>query len=524
MSDLLDLTTALDPPAPTDPLLPEEDKSAQELYDEYGKVESTYKPPVTPTATTPTTTAPAETPTTTTTTTPVTWRSAADAAWKALIDSHPAYIAPDAPTFQESDMPRFLDMLSYRLTEGVNMSEYDTYNKVMNKYNTIGLFGRDPVAQGIIDGILKEKTVNTPPPAPVTPERKTLTVTGPNGSTKIVGYYYQNADGTITKEGDFANELDQMDAAAVKGQNLPTFEDFIKRVNSDSDPTNDINLSGYNDAGLQQLINQLVGGGQLRQNAADEYKAKQAGFNNVEEYNAYLQSQRGQLDKGIGGQTGMSAEEKQSRTLLSKLGINEATRLMRMNLDSVASSGASFANYMMKSDAAINNIRDMQLKSEVELANEDFARKSAEYAALDSRNKTLLESGRMSMEQYFQQDQAAKASALQGYATQISGAIANNQMAINRYQQELATVEMSIQNTYAAVQASLGVQAGVIQIADAAFKQDLADYLVTLQERQLQLQQNAIDAQNSANQWAGISTMFGALSSVLKFLMPVPKP
>ncbi len=176
--------------------------------------------------------------------------------------------------------------------------------------------------------------------------------------------------------------------------------------------------------GLSGLISEIRG---YQPGGADQtaYVEKTLGLE-PGSYGSTLGGMNQQLGGGIGGMQGLSAEEQSTFQRQAQQQIDSMREESRQIVGALAGSGRSIAAFDAMEGIA-GQIADFGLQSQVELINNNWARKQLEYQALKDQRDFLVQSGMQGAEQYTQQLQSAWNTAITGYAQEISTLANENQ-------------------------------------------------------------------------------------------------
>lgn len=126
-----------------------------------------------------------------------------------------------------------------------------------------------------------------------------------------------------------------------------------------------------------------------------------------------------QLAGGISGVEGMSGEEKTLYQRQIQQQIDSTRKENREIMGALSGAGRSIAAYDAMETAA-SQIADFTIQSQLELINNDWAKKQLEYQALKDQRDMIVQSGMQGSEQYEQQLNQMWETTMTGYATQIT--------------------------------------------------------------------------------------------------------
>lgn len=270
-------------------------------------------------------------------------------------------------------------------------------------------------------------------------------------------------------------------------------------------------------AGMSDLIQRLQSG-EIPQEVLDEaiaFAGQSLGYGSGEEYTQDIASRRAGIDAG--GQ-GLSLEERANLEQQSRLGINRQEELSSRALESIRAGGQSAAKYFMMADEQIANITNQRIQSEIMIANEDFSRRQADIQVKQKQLDTLLSSGQITQQQYISAYQNNQALALQGYASQISTMLQQNQEVFQRYSTDQQAVAANLQNMYAGLQASMGLDQFALAEAENMYYNEIAPFMIQLdiftQDQMLAMQNKAMDIQKEANVMGLVGDIIGGIGTI----------
>lgn len=132
-----------------------------------------------------------------------------------------------------------------------------------------------------------------------------------------------------------------------------------------------------------------------------------------------LQDLNQQLQGGISGVQGMSNQEKTLYQRQIQQQIDSTRQENREIMGALSGAGRSIAAYDAMETAA-SQIADFTIQSQLELINNDWAKKQLEYQALKDQRDMIVQSGMQGSEQYEQQLNQMWNQTMTGYAQQIS--------------------------------------------------------------------------------------------------------
>ncbi len=263
--------------------------------------------------------------------------------------------------------------------------------------------------------------------------------------------------------------------------------------------------------GITSLISQLQNPNlpaQDRQAAIDTL-AKERGYATGEEYNTAMNQRATELNQGVSGQQGMTEEEKLAFQRVAAGQQQDLEATQRRQLDSILSgqTGNSTARALMQANENIKTIRDAQLQSTVSLMNMDYARKLDEFDRKAQLYKDAMDRGEITIQNFMDAYKNNRLSALQGFASQVSTIMSQNQQYLNMYTSDLDKVRTNAQIVYQSVSTELGIDEAAQQQIKDAFDKYAAEE--GLKEAQAQRQQ----AQNQGF-WSVIGGLLTAIGLI----------
>jgi hypothetical protein len=270
-------------------------------------------------------------------------------------------------------------------------------------------------------------------------------------------------------------------------------------------------------AGMSDIIRQFQEG-TIPQEVIDAmigFTGQTLGYGSGEELTGDIARRREELSSGISGQQGLTPELEENLRLQSRESLRQAETFAQRALEGIRASGQSTARYFMMADEHISNITNLRLQSELMIANEDWERKNAEFQVKDAQLNALVASGQISNQQYLEAYQNNRAMALQGYAKQVDNILQQNQEVFQMYSADQQAVAATLQNMYAGLQASMGLDQFALAEAETMYMNQIMPFLIQLdiltQEEMAEMQQRALDIQQQANVMGFIG---GIISSI----------
>lgn len=160
-------------------------------------------------------------------------------------------------------------------------------------------------------------------------------------------------------------------------------------------------------------------------------------------YGSTLQGMNQGLAGGIAGMQGMGQEEKSLYQRQIQNQIDATRKENRDIMGALAGAGRSIAAYDAMETAA-GQIADFTIQSQLELINNDWAKKQLEYQALKDQRDFLVQGGMAGAEQFTQQLNEMWGQSMQGYAQQISTLSQENQQYMQQFEQHAEAVYKSM--------------------------------------------------------------------------------
>lgn len=228
---------------------------------------------------------------------------------------------------------------------------------------------------------------------------------------------------------------------------------------------------------------------------AADFAAQNLGFESGAELQASIQGMLAELEGGIGGQEGFSAEERGlNERFINNLVSGMAVQAQR-DVDAMLGETGSTMRAFQTADATRRQIVDVQVQYQLGVAQADFMRKEPEFTALNDRYKLMVEQRLVSQAEYLTQVNQARAVQLQGYAIQIDAILKNNQQLTQVYSADLEALRTHAQITYDAVNLEMGLTQETMQATADAFDQYLSPLYA-----QLEAEITALDAMMARGQ------------------------
>ncbi|HET6455432.1 MAG TPA: hypothetical protein VFI02_13595, partial [Armatimonadota bacterium] len=254
---------------------------------------------------------------------------------------------------------------------------------------------------------------------------------------------------------------------------------------------------------IGRLLGTLEQGPDQWMSEADEYAARMAGFDNVEDYRAYMQSKM----PGSAEDYRAQAYTDEERAALAKQG-RMATSAMRdeqmKQFEAMTGATGSWVRGMTEYDEYNQQIADTRLQRDLAIMGEEFARAMQMQESDAQQYNAMVSAGQMSVGDYLNRRQAGITQALDGfyqqaelklqeYGTQIEGVLRQAEMI-----QKTALLEM-------------GIDSHIIDYMSEQFELAMAPFYAELEALGIQL---AEDSQNADNIMGGLG-IFGMILGLI---------
>lgn len=206
-------------------------------------------------------------------------------------------------------------------------------------------------------------------------------------------------------------------------------------------------------AGMTALRQQMEAGfteGDMAE--ADIFAAQEYGFDSVGDYKDTLTELFNSVNQGIGAQQGFSTEELATRQAYQASERERQEALAAQMLDAVAANGNSTSRYLMQADEFMRQIRNSDLQYQVQLADEGYNRKVAEWQGKQAQLESMVSSGQMSRKNYLDAITQNRAQALEAYATQIATVTQEREFALSEWSRKADILDRMVQTNQIAQQ------------------------------------------------------------------------
>ena len=225
-------------------------------------------------------------------------------------------------------------------------------------------------------------------------------------------------------------------------------------------------------SGMQGLIDRLQAGPTAEdQNEALAFAARQAGFDNVEEYQNWMQGMR---PRDISEYQGLSEEERAQLEKQKRFALREQNESMRLAVEATMGATGSWTRGMAQADAMAQDIANTALKYDVEIANQDFARKMAQQETQTAAYFQAYQTGSMSATQFLQTKWSGIQSALGGYYQQAN-------LMLQEYGAEVQTIAAQAEMIRDTALMEVGIDSQIYEQMNQEFEMAMAPYYVELE-------------------------------------------
>jgi len=154
--------------------------------------------------------------------------------------------------------------------------------------------------------------------------------------------------------------------------------------------------------------------------AAEDWFARLAGFENRNQYIGSQQDMMRSLMQGIGGQQGLTEQERNMMQHSVNRNVGEQQKMMQRQIDAIMGTTGSTMQAIAMADEARQQISNTRLQGEMAIMLEDFARKQQNFENKKQIWGTLLEQGRITQQTFIDSIRQDKALQLQGLAVQAA--------------------------------------------------------------------------------------------------------
>lgn len=306
-----------------------------------------------------------------------------------------------------------------------------------------------------------------------------------------------DSEGNLVK--DYSEYYSQI--ADAQATNIPSLDEYMQdKGYSFNEPMATDEFGNYINPTMQN-IDQLTedfrsGPSEAELAESDAYAARQLGMT-VEEYQARMDDLSVAMEGGISEMEGMSEEERELRERANRNDLREMEIRAERQIENIQANTGSASRSLAAADEAMRSINDAQIQQQVALADETFRRQTMEYEAQQQQWQQMVKSGQMARSEYLQLVQNSKAQAFKGYALQIDTMFQQNQDYLQRYQSDLKSVAMALDNTYKAINAEMGVDTAMMDYVEQQYNREIAPLLneidLNLQQQELQAAQDAAE-------------------------------
>lgn len=213
------------------------------------------------------------------------------------------------------------------------------------------------------------------------------------------------------------------------------------------------------------------------------------------------------LSRGIAGQEGLGEE----RMIQERLAAQEVRRLRddyRMLVESLASQGRD-TEAMLAADEALRAIGNVQLQRQAQIAEMDWARKEAEYAALDNRYRYMVQIGQMSATEYVQRQREHAGLQVTLYAQQLAQLEQANRQYLIEHSQDLMALKAHADLMYNNITATMQLDEAVLDNMQNYYDMMMAPLTMELQQQAVALEREALDMQERQNMWNNTLALIG---------------
>jgi hypothetical protein len=205
-------------------------------------------------------------------------------------------------------------------------------------------------------------------------------------------------------------------------------------------------------------------------------------------YTDYLGNMLGQLEGGVGGQSGLTDAEKAAYTQQIEGQIRSTREDTMQVIEALGAEGRTGAAYRAM-DELSSTIGDLRVQSQVKLLENDMARKQMEYNALAQRYDIISGRGGELATNYQNLLRQNRVDAIQGYASQITVLAQENQQFLDKFSQHANTM-------YQQIMTEMGYESFLTEQQQAAYDLYMQPYLDALNEWYMRKQ---VDIAEDAN-------------------------
>lgn len=262
---------------------------------------------------------------------------------------------------------------------------------------------------------------------------------------------------------------DFSDQKAKAGELMETIGGFDSLVAPDwNDYSAD--YQGYKQ-GFNENLNALNNPAQRQQDIADsrQYSAEMLGYDDWTGYQDDVSNMRGQLNAGIGGMEGYTADEEQKFKEFQQRQMNDMRDDLAKQADAVMASTGSTMNYLMAADEARKQISNEQLRGELSFMQQDFERKAMQFEAMKDQLWQQVQAGVMTTEQFLDNVREDRMNALQGYAAGMNQTLQKYQTDIGAYSSEVQALGAHADSMYKAIMVDIGIDQAALDYATSMY-------------------------------------------------------
>lgn len=239
-----------------------------------------------------------------------------------------------------------------------------------------------------------------------------------------------------------------------------------------------------------------------------QYAAEMLGYNNWDEYSNDVSGMRQDVNAGIDGQQGFSADEAAKYKEFQQRQMNDMRDDLQRQAESVMASTGSTMGYLQAADDARKQMSNERLKGELAFMQQDFERKTVQFEAKKDQLWSQVQAGTMTAEQFLDNIREDRMATLQGYASGMSQVMDQYGGQLAGYQSELQGLSTHADLIYKSIMTDLGVDQAAIDYANAMYDSQvspLVDQLTALvTAEQLEIDREMLEEtkhQNDKNWW-----------------------
>lgn len=220
---------------------------------------------------------------------------------------------------------------------------------------------------------------------------------------------------------------------------------------------------------------------------AGEHAAGLLGFADTASFDAAKQAAQQRLAGGVDQYAGLSASERALRERANRSNLRDIeARAQRMVQNTMADTGST-ARMLAKADEANRSISNLSIQQDMQLAQDDFERKTAAMNQDMAMYDRMVQTGQMGYNDYMQMRTSAANSALAGYAQKMDATMRQNEQYLSQYTADRDAMNQQFQTMISLSNHWAGLETEAINWINARYdaqKQPILDQIALLQTAQ----------------------------------------